>query len=497
MLEAQIKDKPTVSLFSFIIMVHILFLARSSDNFDVSLTGAPETLESTYIPNNLSRLKEESQALDGHTAHLCISALRPLIVKRLHEEYDREKKKPVVAASSKQDTTVNPTVTSESNPVEPTAVPNPSDEVTPSTVTPRNGSESVESLQTSLRAVADALAQTVAEVRNTRRLLGGANNNEDPSQLEDIPVPRSVASMPDLSSFDGSQDSARAMLSQLSPDDPLYTFLSAVARAPTPPLPESVSESLSQSSPLVTSSSAPRLPVFTQILSNNQPSVVITVPVIEQAQSLDPGTVTSTNSSTELSQSQPIQSLDNVPTHISQSLLAGSNFADVLATELARAVSNHLHPPPSTVAINTFPPITGSPSPSDTLAPMMSSLQMPPNTAASTSVVTNSEVQSSSAEQTTSNSNTTNEEQQMQTDVASSTSVTASNNELPDDIDPTFLAALPDTIRREVLSQYMREQQRSSRPPTQQSSQPINQEVLAALPPEIQEEVNYFSFLII
>ena len=58
-----------------------------------------------------------------------------------------------------------------------------------------------------------------------------------------------------------------------------------------------------------------------------------------------------------------------------------------------------------------------------------------------------------------------------------------------DAIDPTFLAALPDPIRDEVLAQHEREQQlrRVQRESGLPSS--ISPEFLAALPTSIQEEV--------
>ena len=486
-------------------------LARTSgiQNFDVSLTGAPETLESTYIASNLSRWKEESQALDGHTSHLAIATLRPLLINELRKEYEKEKKKPTnVQTTSKQDVagpstvsanevvanTINSTATERQQQEEIQVVPSLSVDEPATTVTPRNGSQSVEQLGTSLRAVADALAQTVAEVRNTRRLLGGgANENSTPPTTSQQDVsntvpPRSVSSMPDLSTFDGSQDSARAILSQITPDDPLYTFLSAVARAPTPPLPESVSQ------PVVSTCTSPRLPVFTQIISHNQPSVVITVPVISNNNTTQPTTTSNSDTAPTVSAQGPptnqIQSLDNIPSHVSQSVLAGSNFADVLATELARAVSNHLHPP-TTTTTGSYPVApTDSPSPSDTLAPMMSSLQMPPSTSNTATVTPEANTTTGTATATVV---VTNEQMQTeQTPVASGTAST-NDNELPDDIDPTFLAALPDSIRREVLSQYMREQHRSlqqSQQSTNQFATSINPEVLAALPPEIQEEVS-------
>lgn len=582
---------------------------RGPESFDVSLptNEGPDMPESTYIPNNLSRWREESAALDGHTAFLCVAALRPLLVKRLRTEYEKEqvnKKK-----DSKPPVVPTAEVTTGEQPV---SAPNPSDEATPSTSTPRNGSQSVEQLQTSLRAVADALAQTVTEVRNARRLLGGVtSSNDQNSRQEQDPegsshslttssqqdttfqdpqsIPRSVASMPDLSTFDGSQDSARAILTRITPDDPLYTFLSAVARAPTPPLPESVSEPSNISSPSIPPSSlSPRLPVFTQMLPSDpsNPSS-LPVPVIQDGRTLSqisssPLTTASptlsqvttnsiadsiashvssvlsqleqTHSQSQQTHSQPLQthsqsqSLDSVPSQISQSALAASNFADVLATELARAVSNHLTPSSSATTSNPtmfgIPPTTGSPSPSDTLAPMMSSLQMPPNSthteppsdqssdtsepvvgqkmygvASWSTDATADEPSSSSVTALEENVRTT-EAQPMQTEpnqagviigstssltgqASSTTSVpldsissqTGSSSDLPEGIDPTFLAALPDSIRQEVLAQYERDQQRQQQqrqqphPPVTEPSTSINPEVLAALPPEIQEEV--------
>lgn len=71
---------------------------------------------------------------------------------------------------------------------------------------------------------------------------------------------------------------------------------------------------------------------------------------------------------------------------------------------------------------------------------------------------------------------------------------------LPDGVDPSFLAALPDNIRQEVIAEQLRLQGLQQR--TQQQNQAatdgtapgtstmeVNPEFLAALPPNIQEEV--------
>ena len=590
----------------------------------MSLSGGGEDLaESTGIPDNLSRWREESTAIDGHTAFLCISAIRPLVVKQLKTLFEEEQASKKNVEEAKKPKTVSSGETSRGQVI---SAPNPSDEATPSTVTPRTDSSSVEQLQSSLRAVADALAQTVTDVRETQSMIENSSSQEESGPLEgreenqeetsteemahlppdntpsvtssqDTPISHSVVGMPDLSTFDGSQDSARAILSQISPDDPLYTFLSAVARAPTPPLPESTSEPTSLSPARVPpSTSSPRLPVFTQM----QPTDILTSPstiqvsVIQnprpqdQSQSLPSLTVSSidvnnlatrvSNFLTQMHQSDSQssqthshsqsqhQSLESIPSRGSQSLLAANNLADALATELARAVSDHLTPittptitssttstlpPPPSQSTSTSVPTssltsqtTGSPSPSDTLAPMLSSLQMPnpqvsddPHHVShdpshvtyedvyegeridavarfnfSSPVNTSQSVTETSQTSQTSSTTLTNTNQTILSTSQTSTSITQTSSstsqtglssnsqdstatgDFPEGIDPTFLAALPDAIRQEVLGQYEREQrqqQTGSATAVVPSSSvtTINPEVLAALPPEIQEEV--------
>ena len=71
---------------------------------------------------------------------------------------------------------------------------------------------------------------------------------------------------------------------------------------------------------------------------------------------------------------------------------------------------------------------------------------------------------------------------------SSSSAEGAGSSETVEEIDPTFLAALPESIRQEVILQHEREQlaQRVQREAFQSS---ISSEFLSALPPNIQEEV--------
>lgn len=72
-----------------------------------------------------------------------------------------------------------------------------------------------------------------------------------------------------------------------------------------------------------------------------------------------------------------------------------------------------------------------------------------------------------------------------------------SDPSMPDGVDPSFLAALPDNIRQEVIAEQLRLQriQQSAREQAQSAhssgTMEVNPEFLAALPPNIQEEVSF------
>lgn len=245
------------------------------------------------------------------------------------------------------------------------------------------------------------------------------------------------------SNFDGSQESARAMLEQTDPQDPLYTFLSAYVGAP-PPTSGSVGASSPatsgahttqslQSTPLqstpATSVPPPvsptRLPVFTRMQSPSDPATVGSIPLSQPTMDLTrpptatyhrlyptshisaPVTTAPSSSTAPLStsqdivslaeniasqvtsffQSNPLNALDSSAPSSAPSLEQAASLTSSLAQELSRTVSQ-LAPTSSSGEVggaNLFPqlmPTTSvagqsSPSPSDTLAPLISSLQMP------------------------------------------------------------------------------------------------------------------------
>lgn len=82
------------------------------------------------------------------------------------------------------------------------------------------------------------------------------------------------------------------------------------------------------------------------------------------------------------------------------------------------------------------------------------------------------------------------------------------NTGVPEGLDPSFLAALPENIRAEVIADHLRMQRLQARTQEQQSgsvgtggepsgngAMEVNAEFLAALPPAIQEEVRNFQLV--
>ena len=154
-------------------------------------------LESSTIPNTFSRWEEESAAIDGHMPVFVMRVLREDILKHWVDEYERENapkedQNKTTSGSTSATTTGEQSGTSstgataaggqssqgessgagvgDSTPGTIT-VPNPSDEATPSSHSPRDQNSVVDQLRSGLRQVADALAQTVAAVRSTQAQL--------------------------------------------------------------------------------------------------------------------------------------------------------------------------------------------------------------------------------------------------------------------------------------------------------------------------------------
>ena len=296
-------------------------------------------------------------------------------------------------AGSASLTPAPPTLQSGENSVPVPVAPHPSDQVTPSSHSPRDAGSSVDQLRSSLRQVADALAQTVAAVRTTReQLLGGreeegatptqAEARQQDDEMEMItpssqapplpgdpqplppplppviipsaaPPPTSTSpslALPLLSTFDGSQESAVATLANTSPGDPFHTFLSAFVGAPPPsqpgvpvtsaPLEVSATTPTSAlvATPPVVTTASPRLPIFTQLhQSDSIPSQPSTQPAVVSPPPISIGGEDHTPTTNNLASQVNLFFTQNQPPQIQE---ASDARTSILTEELARVVSS-------------------------------------------------------------------------------------------------------------------------------------------------------------
>ena len=527
-------------------------------------------MESTFIPDILARWREESTTLDGTAANLGVASVRPQLLSVLLQQYKEQQASKKISESNKKHESIS---TGASKPAGQTiTVPNPSDETTPSTTTPR--SESATSTD-QLRAVASILSQMDPNSRQVTTGGSTLDNNGEGTVNRTTQAESSVGvatgtsrSAPDFSMFDGSPESARLILARLSPTDPLYTFLAAVAGAPAPPLPETRSDhahlsvvSIPSAPPPTTiqspvSNSSLQVSVIQNPRPSEQANAHLPRPPIPQLSSQQINRMATTITGVVMtqfgSQSNDANIAQRLTGEIGQAItdrLALLNTAppvssssahpqsdpndivEMLTDEIGEAIMDHFATPTtsSSALFTPFVPPTSSPSPSDTLAPMLSSLQMPNSQQSGSQVPSEQENTASTVGQTSSqtsqSTSTTGQTSISATSTTSSihsipsvissthsipntssstsqTGLTVSatpTNDLPEGIDPTFLAALPDSMRQEVITQYEREQrqqhqrrqgeQQGATVSSSQSIEEISPEVLAALPPEIREEV--------
>lgn len=181
-------------------------------------TTIDDGLESTTIPSTFSRWEEESAAIDGHMPHLVMRVLREDILSTWIDAYEKENGpkddqnnrsgSTSTGAGTENDVSSGQVQSSQGEssgsgsgegasvgtqqqqqqqpPQGDTTpgtitVPNPSDEATPSSHSPRDQNSVVDQLRSGLRQVADALAQTVAAVRSTREQLLQSRESESSS----------------------------------------------------------------------------------------------------------------------------------------------------------------------------------------------------------------------------------------------------------------------------------------------------------------------------
>ncbi|KAI6651641.1 E3 ubiquitin-protein ligase HUWE1-like [Oopsacas minuta] len=245
--------------------------------------------------------------------------------------------------------------------------------------------------------------------------------------------------------FDGSQLSARQTLQQIDSNHPLYTFFSAVAGHPPPPNPLIPNSSS-------TTVSATSLPADTSTVQLTAPPTVTT---IDRPREGPAGDTSHVPPDTNLPLSQPL----SIPMH---------NVSDTAAT-------------PEQSAANIFTPIT----------PIYPYQELPGSTPPVTS-----EAPTTSEEPVSDTNSQTGQENVVPPPPA------PSGPTLLPSIDPDFLAAIPETLRVEIIreEQELRTVLRDRTPtapnaPGRQRHEldhvhgEISTEVLAEMPADIQDEI--------
>ena len=304
-------------------------------------------------------------------------------------------------------------------------------------------------------------------------------------------VQTTTSSAPPTSLFDGSQESAAAVLQNTDPADPMYMFLSAVAGAPAPPLTQSSTGTTTTVAPpqqleVALQQSSDALRIASHIVDMLQSD---TLPLADDDDD-DDDDDDEEDDDEEGDQDELIGIVD------------GAAATNVLSTT---GNTTSLTTAPATSSLTVSATSSNSTSPCTTLAPQLSTgLQVQPRVAEPLSTDERSEmvgdiiqlqgtpllypVITSSVSTTTSNST-----------AATSTAAGDTLSSMPEELDSTFLEALPESIREELVSQHAAEMQRRRIQARQTGNDSgdgnfvstISPEFLAALPPNIQEEASY------
>ena len=307
-----------------------------------------------------------------------------------------------------------------------------------------------------------------------------------------------TSSAPPTSLFDGSQESAAAVLQNTDPADPMYMFLSAVAGAPAPPLTQSSTGTTTTVAPpqqleVALRQSSDALRIASHIVDMLQSD---TLPLADDDDD-DDDDDDEDDEEEEGDQDELIGIVD------------GATAANVLST--TGNTTSHTTTATVTSTLTVSATSSNSTSPCTTLAPQLSTgLQVQPAVPVVTESLSSDDrsemvgdiiplqgtpllypVITSSLSTTTSNNTA---------EVVSSTTAAGDVlSSMPEELDSTFLEALPESIREELVSQHAAEMQRrqlQARQTGNDSSDSnfvstISPEFLAALPPNIQEEASY------
>lgn len=450
--------------------------ARVVDPF--SENGSSGSGMLSLIPSTLTRWSEEAKVLDGDSVHDCVTALKPEITEELEKHRDeelaerKEKRRKVAeeeAARREKALTENPMLAPNWNrpPPPPQKMEfSTSEAAVSSSSTATTPTENSVPLVTSAavnipapqesRPISASEAAAAAE-RIATAMVEGILSTPAPSS-QTVPT----SQVPSLDNFSTPANPPP----NTTPDAPILDRCPLAERSGAPNITNLASLLLTDEDQESFDSLSSGENSLVQMLRGVVPqSIANSVPVNTQS---NLGEQIQANPIPVISgRGNPINPLTGTRQPVSQpnSIVTSRTLPDfgqvdvpISLAVLSESISAPLVPPTATsmpTSLNTIVPATNSAS---------------------------SVVPSTSSEATPSSS-------------AGPASSSGGENNLPDGVDPSFLAALPDSIRQEVVAEQLRLQriQQSARDQAQTAqnigSMEVSPEFLAALPPGIQEEV--------
>ncbi|XP_078340185.1 E3 ubiquitin-protein ligase HUWE1-like isoform X5 [Crassostrea virginica] len=445
----------------------------------------------TYIPSTLTRWTEEAKVLDGDSVHDCVTGLKPDLIdylekkreeelterkeksQKLSEETSKEKSSNTsIGWESPQNMEVTPTPTTTSAANVSTATTSITMTTSDSTVTSSAGRQiSASEAAAAAELIATAVVEDILSVPPGQSGPPAARGPPaDTFTTPAVTMPTVAPNAPvvehrPVSSFSGGTPSGPCNLASLlltedsSPDSPLSS--SSIDNLP------------------LGHGSVPRPTLEGGSITPEEASAI---------SSSDAVTVQSSGSSEELNTG----SVDTPASTGSHTTSVLDNIANALTIDTAGIAT-----PPAYHGFSSslFPENPSGNEPAVNLSALTSSMMG----ALSASINVPSSILSTGGE--AGSSSTVSDEGAPA--AATSTSNTQSGSaptpeglgEFPDGVDPSFLEALPENIRQEVIAEQMRLQRirQSAREQAQTAqstgSLQVNPEFLAALPPNIQEEV--------
>ena len=318
-------------------------------------------------------------------------------------------------------------------------------------------------------------------------------------------VQTTSSSAPPTSLFDGSQESAAAVLQNTDPADPLYMFLSAVAGAPAPPLSQSSAGTVTtittahELQEVLRQRRSDPLRIASQIADMLQSN---TLPLPDDDEDDDDE---EEEEEEERNEHGLIGLVDQAATNVLSAGSTTSGLSTSLTTTLTvSATSSNSTSPCTTLApqLSTGLQVQSSVSESVSLGGDRSEMvgEIIPLQTTLVGPVTTTTVTTTTSTTTTTTNNTT----ETASATASSSAAGDILSSMPEELDSTFLEALPESIREELISQHAAEMQRrrlQTRPTGNDASDSnfvstISPEFLAALPPNIQEEASCCTLLL-